>query len=376
MYIHLSFILGRHDLKALTFYQQELKKKLPENIFKRTPWRITYLLGFIVMDVLLIYSVMHFDLPWYLKLIAAFFIGQFNAGFAFVAHETLHGSIFKTKWLQDLVGFIGFLPFLVSPTYWRYWHNTLHHGNTQLIFKDPDAYPTLSVYNRSKYMRFIFKLAPGSNNPLSFFYFFYWFSFQSVLNQLYMRFGNKMWKNLNHKQVTMEFYLMIALVASYMYFVGLENFLWLVLIPAAIQNYVVLSYIATNHNISPLTKINDPLVNSLTVTTNGFWSFLHMNFGYHVEHHLFPRVSCAHAKTLHKILKESYPETYHYMPKWEALKILYKTPRIYKNHEELIHPKTMKTYPTLSKGKDTLIEDQSVLPEDLFINLVSVKELV
>ena len=363
------------QLKALTFYQQELKKKLPEGIFKRTPMRFFYFLSFLSINVLIIYSVIHFDPAWYIKVLAAFFIGQLNAGLAFFAHETLHGSIFKNKLVQDIIGFIGFLPFFVSPTYWRYWHNTLHHGNTQLIFKDPDAYPTLPVYRRSKYMRFIFKLAPGSNNPLSFLYFFYWFSFQSVLNQTFMRFKNKMWQNLNHTRVSYEFLTIFVLTVLYTYFVGFENFLWLILIPAAIQNYVVLSYIATNHNISPLTKINDPLVNSLTVTTPRFWSFLHLNFGYHVEHHLFPRVSCAHAKTLHNLLKEMYPDTYHHMPKWQALKLLYKTPRIYKNHEELIHPKTMKTYPTLSKRKDALTE-QSAHEEELFVNLVSVEKLV
>lgn len=335
------------ELKALGIYQQELKKRLPEDIFKRTPGRAFYLVSFIALNISLISLVVYVNPAWYFKLLAAFAIGQFNAGMAFVAHEALHGSIFKNKFLQDLVGNIGFAPFMVSATYWRFWHNTLHHGNTQLIYKDPDAFPTLSVYKRSKFMRVVFDLAPGSKNPLSFFYFFYWFSFQSVLNQSYMRFKNKMWDNMDHARVTMEFIPLCLMAAGYMYWVGLENFVWLVLIPLCVQNYVVLSYILTNHNISPLTKINDPLENSLTVTTNPFWDFLHLNFGYHVEHHLFPRVSCKHSKKIHRLLKEMYPGKYKSMPKWKALKYLYQTPRLYKNSTELVHPKTLKTYPTL-----------------------------
>lgn len=335
------------ELKALITYQQELKKNLPEDIFKRVPSQGLFLLGFLSANIFLIYLVVHFNPAWYFKLLAAFFIGQFNAGMAFVAHDTLHGCVFKNTFLQQLVGTIGFAPFLVSATYWRYWHNSLHHGHTQLIFKDPDAFPTLSVYKRSKFMRVVFDLAPGSKNPLSFFYFFYWFSFQSVLNQSYMRFGNKMWANMNHKKVTKEFVPLCLLAVSYLYWVGLDNLVWLVLIPIAVQNYVILSYILTNHNISPLTKINDPLENSLTVTTNPFSDFIHLNFGYHVEHHLFPRISSRHAKKVHKLLKEMYPEKYKYMPKWKALKYLYQTPRLYKNNNELIHPKTLKTYPTL-----------------------------
>jgi fatty acid desaturase len=253
----------------------------------------------------------------------------------------------KSQFLQSLIGSIGLAPFLVSQTYWRFWHNNLHHGNTQLIYKDPDAFPTLSVYKRSKFMRFVFSLSPGSKGPLSYFYFFYWFSFQSIINQAYMRFKNKMWDNMDHRKVTIEFISTCALAGAYLWFIGLENILWLAIIPALIQNYVILSYISTNHNISPLTKINDPLVNSLTVTAHPAIEFFHLNFGYHVEHHLFPRVSCAHAKTIHRHLKAMYPDKYKTMPKWKALKYLYQTPRIYKSSNELIHPKTLKTYPTI-----------------------------
>lgn len=336
------------ELKALTFYQQELKKVLPETIFKRTPSRVAYFISYLSINIFLIYSVVTLDPAWYYKLLAAFVIGQLNAGIGFFAHETLHGSIFKSRFLQNVIGTIGLAPYLVSPSYWRFWHNTLHHGNTQLLYKDPDAFPTLSVYKRSKFMRAVFDLAPGSKNPLSYFYFFYWFSFQSVLNQSYMRFKNKMWANMDHARVSKEFFPLIIAAAAFVYWVGAANFLWLVFIPFCIQNYVILSYISTNHNISPLTKINDPLENSLTVTTNPVSDFFHLNFGYHVEHHLFPRVSCQHSKTIHKHLKAMYPDKYKYMPKWKALVYLYQTPRIYKNNEELINPKTLQTYPTIS----------------------------
>ena len=342
-----SEVAVESPLKALGAYQQELKKFLPEEVFHRNPARMGYFFTFLAMNISLIAFVMMMNPAWYIKLAVAFAIGQLNTSLGFFAHETLHGSIVKSRFLQDAIGTICLTPFFVSPTYWRFWHNTLHHGNTQLIYKDPDAFPTLSVYKRSKFMRFVFDLSPGSKNPLSYFYFFYWFSFQSIMNHSYMRFKNKMWDNMDHAKVTREFIFIVVALESYVYFVGSENFLWLVLIPFLVQNYSILSYISTNHNISPLTKVNDPLENSLTVTTNPIQEFFHLNFGYHVEHHLFPRVSCAHSKKIHRLLVEKYPTKYKYMPKWKALKYLYQTPRIYKNSTELIHPKTLETHPTI-----------------------------
>ena len=108
-----------------------------------------------------------------------------------------------------------------------------------------------------------------------------------------------------------------------------------------------MSYISTNHNISPLTKLNDPLVNSLTVTTNPINDFFHLSFGYHVEHHIFPRMSGAYTKKVHLELKKQFPDTYQFMNKWDALKLLYKTPRIYKNSTTLVNPKTLETFKTL-----------------------------
>src|SRR4051812_40083325 len=94
----------KSELKALSFYQQELKKLLPLNIFERTPFRASYMISFILLNASLIYFILHFDPAWYWKLACAFFIGQFNAGLAFVAHETLHGSLFKNRYIQDFVG--------------------------------------------------------------------------------------------------------------------------------------------------------------------------------------------------------------------------------------------------------------------------------
>ncbi|MGZ3690723.1 MAG: fatty acid desaturase family protein [Pseudobdellovibrio sp.] len=338
---------NQEPVKNLAYYNRKITAVLPAHFFERTPLRIAYAGLFFGLNVLLVLAVLKLDLHWSLKILAGVLIGQFNAGMAFISHETSHGQHIASKNAQDALVLFAFSPFMISPTYWRFWHNRLHHGNTQYILKDPDAFPNMTVYRQSKFMQRLFAWTPGSGTIRSYFYFFFWFSFQSFLNQIYMRFGNKMWEEMKHNRVSVEFGFQILLVATYIYFVGSQAPIYLILIPFAVQNYTVMSYISTNHNISPLTKINDPLENSLTVTTNPLLDLMHLNFGYHVEHHIFPRMSGAYTKNVHYALKKMFPETYQYMKKSDALKLLYSTPRIYKNHTTLIHPETLERFHTL-----------------------------
>jgi hypothetical protein len=39
-----------------------------------------------------------------------------------------------------------------------------------------------------------------------------------------------------------------------------------------------------------------------------------------------------------KILLETFPEKYKCLPKWEAIKLLYSTPRIYKDENTVYYP--------------------------------------
>lgn len=333
--------------RNLAFYTQELSADIPKHFFKQTPLRLLYFPFFFCLLGVCIWAQIQFQWPWYGQLLMALVMGHFSAGLVFLTHELMHGQIVKSQKIQNLGGLFGLSPFLVSPSYWRYWHNYLHHGNTQYVLKDPDAFPPLIAYKNSTYMKRLFDWTPGAKTIRSYGYFFFWFSTQAVLNQIYFRFHNKMWDRMNHRRVTIEFAFQVVMMATYVLWASQYSFLFLVLIPFLIQNYVVMSYISTNHNLSPLTKVNDPLENSLTVTTNPVFDFFHLNFGYHVEHHLFPRMSGKYAKKLHQILKVKYPEEYKFMPKWKAIGLLYKTARIYKGHNHLIHPKTGEIFETI-----------------------------
>lgn len=338
---------GTEELKTLGWYNKYLSEKLPKHVFDREPTRLKYFFGFYLLAQACFFYAITTDIPWFAKLFLGFVMGVCHTGTAFISHEVLHGAIIRNEKLETFIGWFGFGPFLISPTYWRFWHNRLHHGKTQLNIIDPDAFPTLGVYKRTPFIKKIFPWTPGSGYLRSYLYFFFWFSYQAFINQLYLRFGNKLYNSCDHKKVSFQFYTQMAVAIGYIYMAGTANFLWLIAVPFLVQNYGVMSYISTNHNLSPLTKKNDPLVNSLTVTNHPFWEFVHLNFGYHVEHHIFPKVPASKNKIVHEELKRSFPDKFKVMPKWKAIKMLYKTPRIYNNATELIHPETLETHKTI-----------------------------
>ena len=334
-----------------------LSKELPREIFKPYPLRLLTLFFSTLTWASSFAAIVMIPMHWPLKLFLGLVVGSCWGINGFIAHELLHGSVIRSKKWQDFLGFFALMPYLISPTFWRYWHNRLHHSHTQKIVLDPDAYPTYRIFKHSKFSRWMYPVTPGSGYKRSYFYFFFWFSVNVIVAQVYFRFRNKLFDKLDHKKVNAELLLQFLLFASMMVWAGPWNLLWVWVIPFTMQNYFVFSYISTNHNLSPLTKENDPLVNSLTVTNHPFLEFFHLNFGYHVEHHIFPTMSPKRIKPVHELLKKKYPDRFHYMSKWQAIKALYSTARIYKNSTTLLNPLTGKTYPTIASPKVLTTKD-------------------
>ena len=129
--------------------------------------------------------------------------------------------------------------------------------------------------------------------------------------------------------------------------VGFVPFLFVYVMPLVIANMIVMGFILTNHSLSPLIAINDPLVSGLSVTSSPFIEWLTLRFGYHVEHHLFPAMSSRHAHHVRTLLVEHWPERYQSMPLTTAVAELYRTARVYKDPITLIDPPSGKEYPVI-----------------------------
>jgi fatty acid desaturase len=130
--------------------------------------------------------------------------------------------------------------------------------------------------------------------------------------------------------------------------VGPLAFVFAFVIPFFIANMILTAYILTNHTISPLTEVNDPLLNSLSVTTPRAIEILHLSFGYHVEHHVFPAMSPRHARLVRDALRERWPDRYQSLPMSVALWRIFTSSRVYKDAWTLIDPRSGREFPTLA----------------------------
>jgi fatty acid desaturase len=274
-------------------------------------------------------------------------IGVAYAGLVFLGHEVLHGAVVREKRARYVVGWISFLPFAVSPRLWVAWHNRVHHGNANLAGVDPDAYPTLHEYRSSGTVRAItdwFSIGRGRWRGLS--SLLVGFSIQSF--HMLLVAGKRGYLGARqHRLALLETALGATIWGALFVILGPTNFLFACAIPIVVANVIVMAHIFTNHSLSPLTDVNDPLSNSLSVT-DPFWvDWLTLRFGFHVEHHLFPSMSSRHAVEVRKLLLSRWPDRYQSMPLWRALLRVHHTPRVYEELTTLLDPRTGKRELTL-----------------------------
>lgn len=285
-------------------------------------------------------------LPWFLWPVASLVIGASMGGLAFVGHETLHGAIVRTPILRRVVGWFGFLPFVLSPKLWIGWHNRAHHGHTNDPAKDPDLYPTISQYEASRAVRATMRFALGGRRWMGAACILFGFTVQSA-SELFRSRTQKVLDERGFRIALAESAAGVAVWTTVAVLVGFPAFLFAYVLPLVVANVVVMGYILTNHGLSPIGETNDPLLNSLTVTVPRWVSFLSLGFGYHVEHHVFPSVSARHGARIQAELRKQFPDRYQAMPLLTALHTLHRTARVYADDTTLLDPTTGRTWPTL-----------------------------
>jgi fatty acid desaturase len=335
------------SLRPISAYASELKPELPVEAFEPATSRLLWLPVHFAVITSGWLALGNGWLPGVAWPLVSLLVGCSFAGLAFLAHETLHGAIVRQKQLRHAVGWLGFLPFTLSPRLWIAWHNRMHHGNANRPGVDPDAYPTLLEHRRSFLVRVstdCFGIGRGRWRGLT--RLLIGLHAQST-HVLLLALKRRYLGRREHALALVETLCGVAVWAGLAALAGPTAFLFGYVLPALVANAIVMGYIFTNHALSPHTEVNDPLANSLSVTVPPVVDFLTMRFGFHVEHHLFPWMSSRHAPLVRDLVRARWPERYQSMPLWRALLAVHRTPRVYENEKTLLDPSSGRRVPTL-----------------------------
>jgi fatty acid desaturase len=338
-------------LKTTPSYGHELRASLGKSIFEPARSRLIWLPFWAAVIATSTVAIARLPI---LAIALSPVVGIAFAALMFLGHEILHGAVVRGRAARHLLGFLAMLPFTLSPRLWVAWHNRVHHGHTNDPAIDPDANPTRAQRESSRWARVItdhFALGRGTwSGPLGL---TVGFSVQSVRVLLMAR-RRKYLTTRGHAVAIAETATGLGLAALLAFVIGPIAFLLAFLVPLVIANTIVMTFIMTNHALSPISKDNDPVASSLTVTLPRWIEWLTLGFGYHVEHHVFPAMSARHAPRVRAALAERWGETYRSMPLFSALRLLHQTGRVYADETTLCDPKSGKSWPCASLRPEAL----------------------
>ncbi len=333
---------------------QELRARLGRDVFQPATSRLLWVpfyLSIIAFCVVLTLKILSgWGTMWAIPLLTVT-LGLAYGGLAYVAHETLHGGITRTRWLRSVIGWIGFAPVLVSPTLWVAWHNRIHHRNANVVGVDPDAYPTMDQYKTELGTRLMVDLgSPRKGQRAGIFAFVIGFTIQSLHMLVVAKKRGYLKASLQFRGYC-EATVAIALALSVGFFFGWLAFVVIYFIPMLIANVMVMASILTNHSLSSLADEDDPLMTCLSLTVPRWFRIYTLGFCYHVEHHFFPTMSHRFAPQVHDVIMQLYPERYRCIPIGQALRLLFSTPRVYQSHDVLVDPANGETWEAFSSSR-------------------------
>jgi fatty acid desaturase len=330
-------ILNREPQWTERELKVRIRAELPAEALARHPARI--LLGIPLLFLISIgtAAVILLDLPWYAALTIAVTVGALYASFFFFGHEVAHGAIVRSRPLQDSILYLTCLIYCMSPHLFRVWHIRAHHGHTNRPGYDPDTFGTLERFRKDRLSQVLARLVPGSGHVLSALYLVTFFTLHSQ-GVLWRLSHNPAFRCLRRRRACLDTAAMAAFWITLSVCAGPRGTLWGIIIPMLTVNFVMMSYIVTNHMLRPITEHSGQLETTMSVTTFKALDLLFFHFSHHIEHHLFPSMSTRYYPLVRRGLLRYAADQYLAPPHWKALVTLFRTPRLYFDSHTLIDP--------------------------------------
>ena len=232
---------------------------------------------------------------WWLLLPAMALHGVLLTFLFSAAHETIHRTAFRSRWLNQAMGWLAGAVLLLPPDYFRAFHFA-HHAHTGDPARDPElAWPRPAT--RRAYLWHV------SGLP-------YWIGqLRVTLTHALGRVPEGFIAQKMAPKIVQGARLLLALYALLLAgSIALQTtaLLWLWVFPALLGQPFLRLFLLAEHWGRPAGR--DMLVNTRTTKTNWLVCRLTWNMPYHVEHHAYPAVPFHALPALHPLIRADIAE--------------------------------------------------------------------
>ncbi len=290
-------------------------------------FRCIIVIGFFQIALFHLPSITGNNIYWNLPshFILLFFAGLSLVGLFVLCHDCGHYSFSKYKWVNDIVGFVCFIPLLNNFFAWRLGHN-FHHQNNQIRRIDPDwpellctaqEYPLLPWYEK-----LAIRLGPGSIVGILV---GFWVG---MLKRTFFTLLIPQMKIPLRKVIRMYLLnifsavLIIALCWSYQKYLGMDKFIIMYVLPALIaaSTGAFLTFIQHSHPGSYVfdKKGFDPVLSHVHGTFNirfpRWMEFFWLDINIHTPHHVLPAIPWYFLKDANEAIRSQLPNTINEKP--------------------------------------------------------------
>jgi linoleoyl-CoA desaturase len=325
----------KQNIHPLFLPKQEFGKTLEKrvgdyfrinNISTKGNW-ILYLKAIILLTLLptFYWIVFIYGLPWWLQIPFGVILGCVIASIGFnIAHDAVHNSFSKIKWVNNLFGFsfnlVGVVKFL-----WKKKHNFLHHIYTNILHHDEDieAGPLLRMHPNAPW-RPIHQYQHRYAVPLYSGLYFHWIFFSDFKKMITGKILGHKIQNITAaeiaKFVITKAWYVFAFIWVPIYFSGFS--VWVVgfvSMQVSCSTYIAvvfqLAHLVQGVKQSSEEEVseNEAMIHQVETTANfatknKLVSWLVGGLNFQIEHHLFHRYSHVHYPAISKIVKSTCEE--------------------------------------------------------------------
>jgi fatty acid desaturase len=264
------------------WWEPQIDRAVFKDILKRNNYRafISHVLYFGLMVVVGYIAAATYE-KTYWSILVFFVYGTLFGMVNSRVHESLHGTPFKTQFLNEIVYFIGSCMELRGTLVTR-WSHMIHHSYTSLRKSDTEiqALPPVKVW----------KIV------LDFFYLYstYFLLKTMILHTLGIPTRvarrvvpkDQLWKVFWSDRATLAVHAAVIILA-----VVLHSWLPILLftLPRLYGGWLIWALILAQHSGLAI-DVLDHRLSTRTIRLNFFLSFLYMHMEYHTEHHLYPNI--------------------------------------------------------------------------------------